>query len=79
MPDMDEIIGRIRRDMDTQLRKRARRALGEGVDRAGWAAEAGSPPPGVTAPPAPGGAEAVAAAARRAAGEGAGPAEILTR
>ncbi|KNB49970.1 hypothetical protein [Streptomyces caatingaensis] len=38
MPDMDEIIGRIRRDMDSQLRKRARRALGEGVDRAGWAA-----------------------------------------
>ncbi|MBO0653624.1 hypothetical protein J1792_12765 [Streptomyces triculaminicus] len=33
MPDMDEIIRRIRRDMDTELRKRARRAL----DRpAGW-------------------------------------------
>ncbi|MEU1308374.1 hypothetical protein ABZ419_05670 [Streptomyces cinnamoneus] len=27
MPDMDEIIRRIRRDMDTELRKRARRAL----------------------------------------------------
>ncbi|GAA0426856.1 hypothetical protein [Streptomyces luteireticuli] len=38
MPDMDEIIGRIRRDMDSQLRKRARRALGEGADRSGWAA-----------------------------------------
>ncbi|MEU7137411.1 hypothetical protein [Streptomyces sp. NPDC046261] len=27
MPDMDEMIRRIRRDMDTELRKRARRAL----------------------------------------------------
>ncbi|MFI9204259.1 hypothetical protein [Streptomyces sp. NPDC053048] len=33
MPDMDEIIRRIRRDMDTELRKRARRAL-DGP--AGW-------------------------------------------
>ncbi|MFI0738792.1 hypothetical protein ACH4PU_12015 [Streptomyces sp. NPDC021100] len=77
MPDMDEIIGRIRRDMDTQLRKRARRALGEGADRAGWSAETGPPPPGVTAPPAAGGAEA--GARRRAVGEGAGSAEVLTR
>ncbi|MGI5336705.1 hypothetical protein ACQEVS_04515 [Streptomyces sp. CA-181903] len=78
MPDMDEIIGRIRRDMDTQLRKRARRALGEGSDRAGWSAEAGPPPPGVAAPPAAGGATE-AGARGRVAGEGAGPAEVLTR
>ncbi|MER5786074.1 hypothetical protein ABT104_30820 [Streptomyces mobaraensis] len=73
MPDMDEIIGRIRRDMDTQLRKRARWALGEGVDRAGWSAEADPPSRHVAAPPAAGGAEG------RVSGEGAGPAEVLTR
>lgn len=60
MPDMDEIIGRIRRDMDTQLRKRARRALGDGGDRAGWAADAGAPAPGVS-PPGTGVARPVAA------------------
>ncbi|MFI9724476.1 hypothetical protein ACIHFE_33420 [Streptomyces sp. NPDC052396] len=43
MSDMDEIIGRIRRDMNSQLRKRARRAFGDGEDeREGWAATAGA-------------------------------------
>ncbi|MBC2879591.1 MULTISPECIES: hypothetical protein [Streptomyces] len=78
MPDMDEIIGRIRRDMDTQLRKRARRALGEGADRAGWSAETGPPPPGAAAPLAAGGAEA-GARGGPVLSEGAGPAEVLTR
>ncbi|WP_190129037.1 hypothetical protein [Streptomyces mashuensis] len=40
MPDMDEIIRRIRRDMDSQLRKRARRALD---DPAGWAVTGDGP------------------------------------
>ncbi|MEV5510591.1 hypothetical protein [Streptomyces orinoci] len=48
MSDMDEIIGRIRRDMNSQLRKRARRAFGDegeqGHQREGWAATAGAGP-----------------------------------
>ncbi|GHG82474.1 hypothetical protein [Streptomyces griseocarneus] len=43
MPDMDEIIRRIRRDMDTELRKRARRAL-DGP--AGWSVSGEAGPDG---------------------------------
>ncbi|WP_171167427.1 hypothetical protein [Streptomyces sp. I05A-00742] len=73
MPDMDEIIGRIRRDMDSQLRKRARRALGDGVDRGGWAAGPGATSPGAGAPPAAGDAAPVPA------GEGSSSAGALAR
>ncbi|MFI9239883.1 hypothetical protein [Streptomyces sp. NPDC053079] len=58
MPDMDEMIRRIRRDMDTELRKRARRALtttGTGArQEAPVPARVPAQPPGTARDPAAG-------------------------
>ncbi|MEU4212604.1 hypothetical protein AB0F13_21845 [Streptomyces sp. NPDC026206] len=52
MPDMDEMIRRIRRDMDTELRKRARRALTTGGTADQQGATIPAQPPGTGRNPA---------------------------
>ncbi|MBB4895288.1 hypothetical protein FHS39_004355 [Streptomyces olivoverticillatus] len=66
MPDMDEIIRRIRRDMDTQLRKRASQARG---GPSGWTVSGEAAADPGSGSPAQGGRFTSAGAAQQSGGD----------